>query len=168
VITCDEFEARFVRPRQGRTLIVGSKVYRTRTDRRPLFPDAVGVDMQAGDGVDVVHDLEEPCDLGTFAHVECRSVLEHAARPWLLAANLERMMTSGSTLFLTVPFVWRVHGYPDDYWRFTIGGVKRLFRNIVWQTLIYSSNESATQVPVKKGSTIMIERTEVYGFGARK
>ena len=68
----ERFEREVVRPRQGRTLIVGSKVYADKEDRRGRYSDAVGVDMLSGDGVDFVVNLEEPLPkaLGLFDHVE--------------------------------------------------------------------------------------------------
>ncbi len=90
------FERKFRRPKEGRTLIVGSHVYGGREDRRKLYKKAVGVDMIAGPGVDVVADLEDTGSImdlwtgdGPFDHVECRSVLEHSRRPWRLARNIE-------------------------------------------------------------------------------
>ena len=86
--------------------------------------------MQEGEGVDLVLDLEEslPEGLGTFAHVECMSVLEHSKRPWLLAANPEQLMEPGATIFVSVPFIWRFHGYPSDYFRLTPEALPVLFR----------------------------------------
>ena len=46
-----EFERLHVAPTAGRTLIVGSKLFSEREDRRKRYPDVLGVDMQAGDGV---------------------------------------------------------------------------------------------------------------------
>lgn len=170
---CD-FERRYVRPAPGRTLIVGSKLYDGRDDRRKLYPDAVGVDMLPGDGVDVVHNLEEPPPktLGKFSHVECWSVLEHSRKPWRLAANLQRLMLPGGTLYLTVPFVWRVHGYPNDYFRFTKEGVKALFEQINWGWLYLAHEELKKNdlVPALDSQTghSYLARTEVLAFGVRK
>jgi hypothetical protein len=166
-----EFESMYVRPRRGRVLVVGSKLYKTkRGDRRALHEDAVGIDMQPGEGVDRVLDLEEtlPDDLGTFAHVECLSVLEHSRRPWLMAANLERLLIVGGTLFLAVPFMWRIHGYPDDYWRFTPNGIRQLFPRLAWQKLCFAHrelSEDQTLPQVVAEQHIHFARTEVYGFG---
>ena len=126
-------------PRNGRTLVVGSKVYGKKQDRRELYRKAVGVDLFEGDGVDFVHDMETPLpeSVGTFAHVDCVSVLEHVRRPWLMAANIEAALIEGGTLLVCVPFVWRVHAYPDDYWRMTASALEVLFPNIQWQARKY-------------------------------
>lgn len=163
-----QFERDFVRPNIGRTLIVGAKVYRGRTDRRAGFKFAVGVDMLPGDGVDVVADLEESApDIGLFDHVECMSVLEHSRRPWVLASNLERMMAPGATLFVTVPFCWRVHGYPSDFWRFTPDALPLLFPAITWGArMLAGSALREDQVKAMKVDGFpYFERTETVGFG---
>lgn len=166
----EAFETQHVRPAAGRVLIVGSRVYGCREDRRIRHAEAVGVDMLPGPGVDAVINMEEPAalKLGTFAHIECVSVLEHSRRPWLLAANLERMLQPGGTLYLTVPFVWRVHGYPDDYWRFTLSGVRQLLPGITWDALVYAHHylTGKNRVPATEVEGIpYFARTEVCGFG---
>lgn len=168
-----KFEAKYRHPKAGRTLIVGSRVYATREDRRRLYEEAVGVDMLAGPGVDVVANLEEQVPdelLFYFHHIECISVLEHSRRPWLLAANIERLMAPGATLHLAVPFVWKTHGYPSDYWRFTAEAVRELFPGIKWDALMYASQEKLWQGDVKQpkqqiGDSVYLARCEVLGFG---
>lgn len=170
----DEFERLHVHPAAGRTLIVGSKIFSEREDRRLRYPQVLGVDMQAGDGVDRVLDLEEPLpdDIGRFHHIECMSVLEHSRRPWKLAANLERVLKPGGTLLLTVPFVWRVHGYPRDYWRFSKDGVRALFSHISWATMVYAHetlkhNDMVPQLDKAGGGHPYLARTEVFAFGRK-
>lgn len=166
------FERDFVKPKTGRTLIVGSRVYLDKEDRRKRHADAVGVDMLEGDGVDRVIDLEGelPDDLGVFDHVECMSVLEHSRRPWLMAANLERLMAPGSTIYVTVPFVWRVHSYPGDLWRMTPEAVREIFPGITWEALMLASDELSEGPKVKTikqdGYPYFI-RTETVGFGRK-
>lgn len=168
------FEAEYVRPRIGRTLIVGSRIYREREDRRKRYADVVGVDMQDGDGVDLVLNLEHdlPKDLGRFDHVECMSVLEHSRKPWAMAANLQRLLVEEGTIFVSVPFVWRVHGYPNDYWRFTADGVRELFQGIAWKELCWAHEKLKGKplIPNEgkiEGKHPYLARTEVLGFGVK-
>jgi len=166
------FERTHVFPQSGRTLIVGSRLYKYRKDRRTLYKDAIGVDMIGGPGVDRVLDLEAflPSDLGMFSHIECFSVLEHSRQPWILAANLERLLHIGSTFHVEVPFIWRVHSYPSDYWRFTAEAVRLLFPNIKWHKIVYAHERLIDEGKVPM---VLVEehkyfaRTEVYGFGER-
>lgn len=165
------FERKYRKPKAGRTLIVGSHVYEGKTDRRKLYPDAIGVDLIDGPGVDLVRDMETDPPIGPFDHIECRSVLEHSKRPWRIAQNLEEMLAPGGTLDITVPFCWRVHAYPSDYWRFTTDAVRLLFPNIEWKALRYANNRLTEGFKARKQTvdgTPYFPRTEVYGFGVRK
>lgn len=46
-------------------------------------------------------------------------------------------MVEGATILVCVPFVWRVHAYPNDYWRMTSEALKILFQNVQWQMTCY-------------------------------
>lgn len=165
----EAFTVECVRPKVGPTLVVGSALYGKRSDRRLRYTDAIGVDMQDGPGVDRVMDLEEPlpAGFGPFAHVDCISVLEHARRPWLLAANIEALMETGGTIYLQVPFVWRVHSYPSDFWRFTVEGVRQLFPRVRWTALRFvNGSPSAEPQRFDYGGRQYYPKTQVCGFGS--
>lgn len=171
----ETFERHFVKPRAGRTLIVGSRVYNDKPDRRRRYPtgSVVGVDMLPGEGADVVLDMEGPVSLADFGgdlfdHVECLSVLEHSRRPWLVAASIERCMRPGSTLFVTVPFCWPVHAYPSDYWRVTPAALEVLFPGVEWveRRLVNQTVVDGTKIKRQKiGGFPHFPRTETFGFG---
>lgn len=176
--SADLFERAHVRPKAGRALVVGSQVYGARPDRRLRYGEAIGADMLPGPGVDWVLNLEEPLPpgLGLFDHVDCLSVLEHSKRPWLLAANLQRMMKPGATIFVTVPFVWKVHAYPDDYFRFTPAGLALVLPAIRWEALRLVhwaiEPEGAVRLPSEKmrndeNGPPWFPRTETMGFGVK-
>ena len=159
----------------GKTMIVGSNLYDTgKEDRRKRYPDALGVDMIEGDGVDLVANLEDRKivhQIGPFNHIECISVLEHSRKPWIMAQNLKAMMLPGATILISVPFAWRRHAYPSDYWRFTIEGVKELFTGIMWAGAAYCHNgmlDYKGKIPSIDGENgKFIARTEAFLFGVR-
>lgn len=173
---------------EGRALIVGSKIHEgtDKPDRRKLYADAIGVDMEEGLGVDRVCNLEEDEDVmqtfrkegwpadphywDKFSHVECTSVLEHSRRPWLLCANLERVMQPGATIFVLVPWVWRVHGYPSDYWRMTPAAVESLFPSIDWEAQGYIVEDNLVEkVPrLTQNGVRYFARSELVMFGRRR
>jgi hypothetical protein len=121
----------------GPFLEVGSKDYGSTQNLRSVFAGRdiyVGVDCENGTGVDVVLDLTDDFDavdtkLGgyRFGAIFCLSVLEHCAQPFKMAENLTRLLTPHGKICISVPFSWKFHGYPSDYWRFTQEGVKQLF-----------------------------------------
>ena len=120
----------------GPFLEIGSKDYGSTEDLRSLFPEDeyVGVDLSSGKGVDVVLDFTRPFEEidaalkgQRFGTIFCLSVLEHCEQPFIMADNLSRLLKEGGMIYVSVPFVFRFHGYPSDYWRFTHEGVKKLF-----------------------------------------
>ena len=128
----------------GPYLEVGSKDYGSTQDLRRLFSDRdkyIGADMQAGPGVDIVLDFiqnfeEIDATLGgiRFGTIFCLSVLEHCEQPFKMAENLTALMMPKGKICLSVPFSWKIHGYPSDYWRFTPSGVKKLFPKLVFES----------------------------------
>jgi len=128
----------------GPILEVGSRDYGSTENWRALYPgnEYLGVDLAEGKNVDRVVDLVA----GTgglpeahFALIICCSVLEHVPRPWLLAANMARLLRPGGALYIAVPWVWRYHPYPDDYFRFSWRGVAELFPGVTWSHQVYST-----------------------------
>ncbi len=171
-VTAAEAMLRLHTPKHGRALVIGSKVYPTSTDRRKLYSDAIGLDMQAGEGVDIVHDLENhlPEAVGKFSHIDCCSVLEHVRQPWKMSAVIEDSLIEGGTLLISVPFVWRQHGYPSDYWRFTPEALDILFPNIKWlDKRLYSNGLFVPKTPSRhdEDNNRWMGRTEAVAFGVK-
>ena len=134
------FISKYAEQLVGPFLEVGSKDYGSTQDLRSLFAGRgtyVGVDMEDGPGVDVVLDLTE--DFGQidaklsgqrFGTIFCLSVLEHCEQPFKMAENLTLLLRQNGRVCIGAPFAWKVHAYPNDYWRFTPEGIKRLFPKV--------------------------------------
>ena len=127
----------------GPVIEIGAKDYGSTVNFRDLYHgEYVGVDLEAGKGVDVVADLTVglgPLQEGHFALAICCSVLEHTPTPWVMAENLTRLLRPGGALYISVPWVWRYHAYPDDYFRFSPRAVQSLFPSLSWRHATYSS-----------------------------
>lgn len=91
----------------------------------------VGVDLTDGPGVDEVCRAESLLSRfgpGTFDLVVSTEMLEHV-RDWrAVVANLKGMLAEDGILVLTTrspgfPF----HGYPVDFWRFSLADMRRIF-----------------------------------------
>lgn len=136
----------------GPVLEVGSKVYGQTPNFRSAYQDYTGVDLEAGDGVDVVADLSKPHGLteGRYALVIACSVLEHAKDPWALARNMTKLLRPGGRLYLAVPWAWRFHSYPDDFWRFSWRGIETLFPDVKWDEPEYSTTRLGEFFPAVK------------------
>lgn len=152
----------------GPVLEVGSKEYGSTASFRDFYAgvEYVGLDMSEGSGVGLVADLTKtigPLKERHFALGTCCSVLEHVEKPWLFAANVTRVIRPGGVLSMSVPWVWRYHAYPDDYFRFSHRGVMSLFDEFEWSNAYYSTtvpgkfvdagadNRMATLVDAGKG-----------------
>lgn len=97
----------------------------------------IGCDMQPGDGVDVVVDIHNPPKEleGRFTGILCSEVLEHVARPWVALPKIKSLLKPDGWLIITTLTSFPIHGFPDDYYRYTKSGLKILledagFRNI--------------------------------------
>ena len=58
--------------------------------------------------------------------------MEDRAQRFPMADNSTRLLAPGGTLYVSVPYAWKFHGYPSDYWRFTPEGVKKLFPGLAF------------------------------------
>jgi SAM-dependent methyltransferase len=137
----DVNQYRFVQKHAGRLagpyLEIGSNSYGAPLAMRELFAKRdryVGIDLAEGPGVDRVLDLavsfeevDAKLDGVRFGTVFCMSVLEHCAQPFRMAENITRLLKPEGQVCVSVPFAWKVHAFPSDYWRFTPEGVKLLF-----------------------------------------
>jgi SAM-dependent methyltransferase len=93
-------------------------------------------------GVDLRNPIEGKFDVGI-----CMDLLEHTSDPFLVAKNIIDSLNPGAFLFVTVPFVWELHGYPNDYWRFTPQGLGELFKDMEVE-VIYAKED--TYIPDMK------------------
>lgn len=125
---------------QGPILEVGSLLPMTETGPAPwafnrnIMPEGtpwVGLDCQHGDNVDAVADIEKQTDFPpeTFNTVLCSEVVEHLYRPWDALKEMHRLLQKDGWIVITTLFSFPVHGYPDDYWRFTPSCMQRLLED---------------------------------------
>jgi len=141
-------------------LEIGSKDYGNTVRFRDLFDDAsyTGVDLEAGTNVDLVMNLEDGVgDLRskTFDLIILCSVLEHASRPWDLAKNTQKLLSTDGVLMSCHPWVWRYHQYPDDYFRFSFSGIKTIFNEITfWSPNMYATNQTGKFLDAESNKNI--------------
>jgi|WetSurMetagenome_2_1015567.scaffolds.fasta_scaffold287008_2 SAM-dependent methyltransferase len=62
----------------------------------------------------------------SFDSLFCHSVLEHTTMPWAVFQEFHRVLKSNGVIVLSVPFLFYLHGAPNDYFRFTKFGVTML------------------------------------------
>jgi hypothetical protein len=108
----------------------------------------IGCDMQEGHGVDVVADIHNPPAEwhGKFTGILCSEVLEHVARPWVALPKIKEMMQPGGWLVVTTLTSFPIHGFPDDYYRYTTSGLRLLLEDAGFRNI---HTENAGEIEIK-------------------
>ena len=82
-------------------------------------------------GVDVVGDGQKlPFLNDIFDYIWCSAVLEHVPYPMQVAAEIVRTLKPGGFAIIQVPFLENIHGWPEDYYRFTLQGLRVVFKDL--------------------------------------
>lgn len=116
-----EFLRRF--PSDGKILNLGS-------GPRVIREDVVNVDFYPYEGVSFVADvLAVPLPDNSVARIISDNVLEHVKDPALAVKEMHRLLASGGYLYVSTPFMYPFHSSPYDFQRWTVGGVRELFRD---------------------------------------
>lgn len=175
-----EFLQRAYKERPQRVLEVGSKDYGNTQDFRLWDAQHVGLDIEAGPGVDVVHDLTTglgPLEFESFDLVICCSVLEHCKNPWAMAETITSLVKPGGYAYISVPWIHRFHAYPNDYWRFSWEGLRLLFPLLRFGRMVASTNRVGNFYVAKPGVDDALHQVidglkyvhylEVHGLGQK-
>ena len=103
--------------------------YEALCDLRPYFAGQsyLGCDIRMGPGVDRIEDAQalsfEDASVGTLLVLD---TLEHLPDPHRAVGEAHRVLRDDGLLLVSVPFNYRLHGFPTDYWRFTASGIHTL------------------------------------------
>lgn len=78
-------------------------------------------------GPDIVyHGDRMPLPDDSFDTVMCIQVLEHTPKPQALLDDVARVLRPGGLLIISVPFSFRLHEEPHDYFRYTPHGLRTM------------------------------------------
>jgi len=111
----------------ARSVAPGRRPFRNLFGRAAKY---IGVDLYEDANVDVVgdaHYLSNYVEKGSVDFIFSLSVIEHLQCPWLVIAELNRVLRLGGEVFVNVPHSWPIHEAPNDFWRFSDEGLKVLF-----------------------------------------
>ncbi len=118
---------------------------------RGVFDGAqyVGVDMRAGPNVDVVCKAEEFADqLGEWDIVVSTEMLEHCERWQDAVLQMQKLVREGGEVILTCRGPgFQLHGYPNDFWRFTPSDLMNAFSS-------FEILDVCTDIPSMPGACI--------------
>lgn len=84
--------------------------------------------------------LEHVAKHGGFKLVVATSVFEHLAQPFTCAANLYRLVAAGGLIVLTAPFIFHYHRMPDDYYRYSVAGLREVVTKAGFE-LVYNASQ---------------------------
>jgi SAM-dependent methyltransferase len=117
-----------------KVLEIGSRIVSPgSSSKRSLFPNAAsytGFDYYPDDNTDVVgdaHQLTQYFGGQQFDAIFSISVFEHLAMPWVVAAEISKLLRVGGITFHSTHNAWPIHEYPWDFWRFSDQALRLLF-----------------------------------------
>ena len=120
----------------GSTLDLGAGFGKYRDIIEPNTSGYTTFDMVPGKNIDVVGDaLNLPFPEESFETVISTQVLEHVAKPWVMVEEIHRVLRPGGRCILTAPFLGPYHPDPGDYFRYTVEGIRLLFKNEGFQII---------------------------------
>jgi len=96
-----------------------------------LFPhdQYLGVDMSLNSFADVIADNQHlPFKDNVFDVIIITEALEHCDNEHQVISELRRVAKNQALVYLTLPFIFPLHGIPFDFNRFTKYKLKRLFK----------------------------------------
>jgi len=121
--------------RQGGTVVVlGGRMGPNHPDNWAdcLLPECeiVRMDIHPGPGVDIVgdvHALSEHIAPNSVNAVISAYVMEHLEAPWVVAAEINKVLRPGGLTMHYVPHAWPLHAAPNDFWRMSDAGLQALY-----------------------------------------
>ena len=86
-----------------------------------LYPKNKGI-------LEINYDNDFPIDSNTFDNILVFNVLEHVWDTRNLLSESHRILVPGGTIWGSVPFLFRYHQDPTDFWRFTHEALEQLLQ----------------------------------------
>lgn len=127
------------------------------THHREWFPNAetfTMVDFMEGEDVDMVADAHKLTDVfneDSFDIVFAASLFEHLSNPWIAAEQILKVLKKGGLFYVQTHQSFPIHGYPQDFFRYTREGLEVLFEKASFKVSDYEfpceihSNECRVQ-----------------------
>lgn len=91
----------------------------TQIDRQPLSYVNIVVDAEK-----MSRELPHRYD-----YVVCCSMLEHTPHPWEVIEQIHTVLKPGGVVYISVPWLFPLHGEPHDYYRFSLAALQTLIKD---------------------------------------
>jgi SAM-dependent methyltransferase len=114
----------------------------------------LSIDIDPAAKPDIVADAHDLHMIATDSAdgVITSSVLEHVRDPWKVVSEIERILKPGGIVHIGVPFVYRFHADPDDFWRVSYKGID------------YCANHSTKSSPAIVAGRLRVWPNSLYTF----
>ncbi len=117
-------------------------------------PMEIVLNLVRFDNVDLVADAHNlPFHNGSVDAVICNAVLEHTRNHEHVMSEIFRVLRPSGQLYVEVPFIYYEHGYPNDYRRFTLTGLKNLFSD--YEDTEYGITEGPVSAQLQLGNILL-------------
>ncbi len=147
---------------------------------REMFPGRVyvGCDMRPGPGVDRVEDVTAiRLPDNSAGTVLCIETFEHVFEVRRAFDEVLRILKPGGVFVITSPLNFRIHGYPDDYWRMTPSCLRRMLEPYEARVSGYQGYQAfphtvmgvGLKTPVARDEAAVLSNlVEAYGLWCRR
>lgn len=104
---------------------------------RDGLAEFIRLDIAAAGPVDVVADARRlPFADASIDRISADSVLEHIRRPEEVLRECMRVLRPGGAVRIATPFIFNLHGFPDDYLRYTPSWYEESCREAGFETVV--------------------------------
>lgn len=100
------------------------------------------------------YDLLKPIKGKKYDVGICMDLLEHTTNPFKIGETITNSLKPNALLFVTVPFIWALHEFPKDYFRFSVDGIKEVFSKMKCLKADFLTDMGGKPIPKKKIRTI--------------
>jgi SAM-dependent methyltransferase len=98
--------------------------------------EVIRMDFEPTYELDMVADARRiPLKDNSVDRIGADSVLEHIPHPHEVLRECFRVLRPGGAMFFITPFTFNLHGYPDDYLRYTPSWYEQMCREIGFETV---------------------------------
>lgn len=120
-----EFIAKYSNRCQGKLVDIGcgNKPY---IDYFSHVKELIGIDIADSEADILANAKFLPVKSNSIDIVLCNQVIEHEYEPEKIVAEISRILRERGILILSAPQMGRLHGEPNDYYRYTKWGLKYL------------------------------------------
>jgi SAM-dependent methyltransferase len=131
----------------------------------------VGVDLNKNSNADVVSSSERlPFKDNSFSVCVCTQVMEHVENPGALVDEILRVLKPDGFLFLSTHGTWPIHDAPNDFWRWTEFGLKKMLSSFRIRELKTCGGSISSlfqliclYIPQKSGTVLIIAILNLFG-----